>query len=195
MKKVAITGNIGSGKSWVSALFEKRLHVPVFYSDVEAKRLYLRADIRAAMKRRFGPDVYHRNGRLNRQRLSEIIFNDASAMREVECLLYPALNAYFSEWAEAHDAPYVLYESAIVFEKHLEGLFDGVIMVSASEATRLRRVMLRDHCDEAAVRRRMDNQWPEETKRALADFVIMHDADDEQDSLMQQVLAVHHALR
>lgn len=194
MKKIAITGNIGSGKSWVSLLFES-LGIPVFYSDDEAKRLYSRPDIREAMTLRFGAELYGPDGQLNKPYLSALIFNDASAMADVERILYPALNAWFDDWAEGQDAPYVLYESAIIFEKHLEGRFDGVVMVTASEATRLRRVMLRDRCDEAAVRRRMALQWPDALKCARADHVIVHDADDEDEALMCQVRAVDAALR
>ena len=194
MKKIAITGNIGSGKSWVSLLFES-LGIPVFYSDDEAKRLYSRPDIREAMTLRFGTELYGPDGQLNKPYLSSLIFNDASAMADVERILYPALNAWFDDWAEGQDAPYVLYESAIIFEKHLEGRFDGVVMVTASEATRLRRVMLRDRCDEAAVRRRMALQWPDNLKCARADHVIVHDADDEDEALMCQVRAVDAALR
>lgn len=195
MKKFAITGNIGSGKSWVSGLFEKCLHIPVFYSDAEAKRLYLRADIRAAMKERFGAEVYFRNGRLNRKRLSELVFNDVQAMHDIEKLLYPALNAFFLQWSENQYAPYVLYESAIIFEKHLESFFDGVIMVTASEETRLRRVMLRDHCDEAAVRQRMAKQWPENEKLNRADFVIDHETDDDDEMLIWQIVNLHKRLQ
>lgn len=194
MKKIAITGNIGSGKSWVSLLFES-LGIPVFYSDDEAKRLYSRPDIREAMTLRFGAELYGPDGQLNKPYLSSLIFNDASALADVERILYPALNAWFDDWAEGQDAPYVLYESAIIFEKHLEGRFDGVVMVTASEATRLRRVMLRDRCDEAAVRRRMALQWPDALKCARADHVIVHDADDEDEALMCQVRAVDAALR
>jgi len=193
MKKVALTGNIGSGKSWVSQLFQ-RIGIPVFNSDEEAKRLYEREDVREAMKARFGEDVYFEDNSVNRKRVAEIIFNDAKAMHEVEQLLYPVLNAYFDEWAEAQDAPYVLYESAIIFEKHLEDLFDAVVLVSATEQTRLRRVMLRDHCDEEAVRERMASQWSENEKREKADFIIEHDNDDEDDTLLEQVMAVHKEL-
>ena len=132
MKKVALTGNIGSGKSWVSQLFQ-HLGIPVFDSDMEAKRLYDRDDIREAMKARFGDDVYFDDNQVNRRRVAEIIFNDAEAMHDVEQLLYPALNAYFDEWAEQQDAPYVLYESAIIFEKGLADRFDAIVLVSASE--------------------------------------------------------------
>lgn len=193
MKKVALTGNIGSGKSWVSQLFQ-RIGIPVFNSDEEAKRLYDRGDIREAMKARFGDDVYFDDDTVNRKHVAEIIFNDIEAMHWVEQLLYPALNAYFDEWAEAQEAPYVLYESAIIFEKHLEERFDAVILVSANEETRLRRVMLRDHVDEDAVRERMSSQWTENEKRERADFIIEHDNDDEDDVLLEQVLEVHEAL-
>jgi dephospho-CoA kinase len=193
MKKVAITGNIGSGKSWVCQLFQ-RIGIPVFNSDEEAKRLYDRDDIREAMKARFGEDVYFDDGSVNRKRVADIIFNDAESMHQVEQLLYPALNAYFEEWANVQNAPYVLYESAIVFEKHLEDQFDAVVLVSASEQTRLRRVMLRDHCDEDAVRERMGSQWTETEKRKKSDFIIEHDNDDEDESLLEQVFEVHEKL-
>lgn len=193
MKKVAITGNIGSGKSWVCALFEK-LGIPVFYSDPEAKLLYYRADIREAMQKRFGKEIYLSDDAINKPLLSSLIFNDRKAMRDVEHILYPALNAYFSEWAEQQDAPYVLYESAIIFEKQLTHLFDATIMVTASKATRLRRVMLRDHCEAEVVLERMKKQWSDKKKSTPADYVILHDSDDDEEALMQQVMQVHEAL-
>lgn len=193
MKKIGLTGNIGSGKSWVSQLFQ-RIGVPVFNSDEEAKRLYDREDIREAMKTRFGEDVYLDDNQVNRKRVAEIIFSDAEAMHDVEQMLYPALNAWFDEWAEMQDAPYVLYESAIIFEKGLAGRFDAVILVSATEQTRLRRVMLRDHCDEETVRERMAAQWTEKEKRENAEFIIEHDNDDEDDCLIEQVMNIHETL-
>ena len=84
-----------------------------------------------------------------------------------------------------------MFESALVFEKRLEKQFDAIVMVSASEATRLRRVMDREHCDEATVRARMAKQWPEEGKRLLADYVIWHENDDEDDALMEQIMEMH----
>ena len=193
MKKVAITGNIGSGKSWVCALFE-RLGVKVFYSDPEAKKLYYRPDIREAMKARFGNDIYLSDNEINKSLLSSLIFNDRKAMRDVEGILYPALNTWFDEWAEQQDAPYVLYESAIIFEKHLAERFDATVMVAASRKTRLRRVMLRDHCAAEVVRERMKKQWSDNKKSTLADFVIHHDTDDDDEALMQQVMQVHNTL-
>ena len=188
-KKIAITGNIGCGKSWVSALFESE-GIPVFYSDDEAKKLYYRPEIMETMKQRFGEEIYQSDGLINKSLLSQIIFSDAEARIFVEHTLYPTLNRCFDEWASQQETPFVLYESALIFEKHLEGMFDAVVLVTASEETRLRRVMLRDHCSEEAVRARMANQWCETDKLAEADLIIYHEHDNEDGFLREQIKTV-----
>ena len=194
MKKVAITGNIGSGKSWVCELFKQRLGIPVYNSDDAAKRMYFLPEVRDRLVQRFGKEIYLSETELDRKRIADLIFHDETAQRDLEGILYPALFVDFDQWTAKQAAPYVLFESALVFEKRLEKQFDAIIMVSASEATRLRRAMLRDHCDEATVRARMAKQWPEEGKRLLADFVIWHEEDDEDEALMEQILGIHRLL-
>ena len=194
MKKIGITGNIGCGKSWICALFEAQ-GIPVFYSDYEAKQLYYHDEIKAVMKARFGEGIYFPDGNLDKKQLSELIFHDKEARLFVEKNLYPALNQYFKEWAKQQEAPYVLYESAIIFEKHIEDLFDAVIMVSASEETRLRRVVARDHCTPEEAFIRMKAQWPENEKKNLADYIIYHEKDDEDDELLRQIAAIDEALK
>ena len=194
MKKIGITGNIGCGKSWICALFEAQ-GIPVFYSDYEAKQLYYHDEIKAVMKARFGEGIYFPDGNLDKKQLSELIFHDKEARLFVEKNLYPALNQYFKEWADQQEAPYVLYESAIIFEKHIEDLFDAVIMVSASEETRLRRVVARDHCTPEEAFIRMKAQWPENEKKNLADYIIYHEKDDEDDELLRQIAAIDEALK
>lgn len=188
--KIAITGNIGSGKSYVSSLF-KQLGIPVFDSDLEAKRLYDRPEIKRLMVERFGPNIYHDDGTLDRRMMASKVFADTCALGYVESVLYPALNASFAEWADRQEAPYVLYESALIFEKHLEAMFDAVIVVAASEEVRIRRVMTRDHCTEEQVRARMALQLPQSEKVTKADYVIVHEADDEDESLMEQIRRIH----
>lgn len=191
--KVAITGNIGSGKSYVCSFF-KQIGIPVFDSDYEAKQLYYLPEIKQCITDRFGEEMYLSDDRLDRKRLARVLFADSCALGYVESILYPALNARFATWAEQQDAPYVLYESALVFEKHLEGLFDAVIVVSASETTRIRRVMDRDLCTEDQVRGRMAFQLPQSEKLIKADFVVIHEKDDEDDCLMEQVSQIHTSL-
>ena len=191
MKKVAITGNIGSGKSWVCELFKQHLGIPVYNSDNAAKRMYFLPEVRQQLMRRFGDGFYLSDNELNRKYIADLVFHDETAQRDLEGILYPAVFIDFKQWSEKQDAPYVLFESALVFEKRLEKRFDAIVMVSASEATRLRRAMERDHCDEATVRARMAKQWPEEGKRLLADYVIWHENDDEDEALLKQIMEVH----
>ena len=184
--RIALTGNIGCGKSYVALLFRGK-GIPVFDSDREAKLLYLRPEVKARMVERFGDECYHADGSLNRGRLASLLFSDPEALAFVEQTLYPVLNSWFAEWADRQEAPFVLYESALIFEKHLESMFDAVVVVTASDDTRLRRVMLRDHCSEAQVRQRMALQLPETEKALRGDFVILHDEDDEDAFLTAQV--------
>ena len=191
MKKVAITGNIGSGKSWVCELFKQRLGIPVYNSDDAAKQMYFLPEVREKLVERFGDGFYISDRELNRKLIADLIFSDEAAQRDLEGILYPALFVDFERWMAEQHTPYVLFESALVFEKRLEKYFDAVVMVSASVETRLRRAMLRDHCNEATIRARMAKQWPEEGKRLLADYVIWHENDDEDEALMRQIMEVH----
>ena len=190
MIRVAITGNIGCGKSYVCDIF-KQLGIPVFDSDYEAKQLYCLPEIRQRITQHFGEETYHDDGSLNRAYLAGRLFSDACSLGYVESVLYPVLNERFAIWAERQEVPYVLYESALIFEKHLESMFDAIIVVAASEPVRVRRVMARDHCIEEQVRTRMAYQMPQQEKVAQADFVIVHEEDDEDDYLREQVCRIH----
>lgn len=174
MKKIGITGNIGSGKSYVCKIFEN-LGIPVFYSDDETKKLYLIPSVKELIIKRFGEEVYFEDGTLNKKLLSYHLFKNEEAMRFIESTLYPALNLRFDEWCKQHKSPYVLYESAILFEKNYEKFFDKIIFVSASEDIRLQRVMKRDDCSEENVRSRMRLQMSEDLKISKADYVIYND--------------------
>ena len=191
MKKIAITGNIGSGKSWVCEFWAQRLGIPAYNSDTAAKQMYFVPEVRKKLVEHFSNAIYLSDTEIDRKYLAGLVFHDETAQRDLEGILYPALFLDFEQWMAKQNAPYVLFESALVFEKRLEKQFDAIIMVSASEATRLRRAMLRDHCDEATIRARMAKQWPEEGKRLLADYVIWHENDDEDEALMEQIMRVH----
>lgn len=190
MKKIGITGNIGSGKSYVCKMFEN-LGIPVFYSDDETKKLYLIPSVKELINNRFGQEVYFEDGTLNRKLLSYHLFKNEEAMKFIESVLYPALNKHFDEWCGQQTSPYVLYESAILFEKNYEKFFDKIIFVSAPEDIRLQRVMLRDDCTEENVRSRMRLQLGEDLKISKADFVIYNDGVKE---VKPQVLEINKLL-
>lgn len=186
-KRIGITGNIGSGKSLVCKIFNQ-LGINTFYSDEETKKLYFLPEVRKEILSYFNDEVYFSDGTLNRKLLSYHLFKNPKALLFIETLLYPLLNKTFDEWCEKQKSDYVLFESAILFEKNFETQFDKIIFISAPDEVRLHRAMLRDKCDEENVRSRMRLQWDEEIKIEKSDYVIYNDGVK---MLIPQVLDVH----
>ena len=174
MKKIGITGNIGSGKTYVCNAFQN-IGIPVFYSDEETKSLYLLPEIKRIITNRFGDDAYLHNGLLNKSQLSKILFNNKAELTFVEGLLYPELNKRFQTWCEEQDSLYVLFESALIFEKEIGILFDKIILISAPEEIRKQRVIQRDNCSPESFLSRTRLQQNEELNIGRADFVITND--------------------
>ena len=173
-KRIGITGNIGSGKSLVCKIFN-HLGISTFHSDEETQKLYFLPDIKKEIVGRFGDEVYFEDGSLNKKLLSYHLFQNKEALQFIEDLLYPKLNQVFDEWCEKQTSKYILFESAILFEKNFDRQFDKIIFVSAPEDVRVKRAMQRDRCDEENVRSRMRLQWDEETKKAKSDYIINND--------------------
>lgn len=191
IKKIGITGNIGSGKSLVCKIFE-HLGINTFLSDEETKKLYLLPEIKKQILNYFNDEVYFNDGTLNKKLLSYHLFKNPKALQFIESVLYPQLNKTFDQWCERQNSDYVLFESAILFEKKFDSQFDKIIFVSAPEDVRLQRAMLRDKCDEENVRSRMRLQWSEETKIEKSDFVIYNDGNE---MLIPQILKIHDILK
>ena len=187
IKRIGITGNIGSGKSLVCKIFN-HLGIGTFHSDEETKKLYFLPDIKKEIVGRFGEEVYFSDGNLNKKLLSYHLFKNAEALQFIESLLYPKLNQVFEEWCEKQTSAYVLFESAILFEKSFDKQFDKIIFVSAPEDIRVQRAMLRDDCDEENVRSRMRLQWDEETKTSRSDYIINNDGIE---MLIPQVMEIN----
>lgn len=174
IKRIGITGNIGSGKSLVCKIFN-HLRINTFHSDEETKKLYLLPEIRKQIIEYFNDEVYFCDGNLNKKLLSYHLFKNPNALQFIETILYPKLNETFNRWCEQQNSDFILFESAILFEKKFESQFDKIIFVSAPEDVRLQRAMFRDNCNEENVRSRMRLQWDEETKIQKSDFVIIND--------------------
>jgi len=192
MIKVALTGNIGSGKSIVTRIF-KTMDIPVFIADIEARQLYYREDVKGVLKQKLGDGIFGQDGEINTRALADIIFNDKKALRTVNSIIHPLVYEEYQQWLDIHrDAPYTLHESAILFENNLTAHYHKTIVVTAPEAIRLKRVMERDNMTEEQVRARMANQWPEENKAKKADFVIINDGKH---FLIPQILEIDKRLK
>ena len=159
-KTVIVTGLIGSGKSAVCALLRER-GIPVYDSDARTKGLYdRRPALVGRLEEALGLPLRGTDGRLDRKALAARIFSDAAAREKLEAIVYPEVLADFKRWkARQKGAPFVVLESAVILSKPVfDGLADAVVLVSAPEEVRLRRVMRRDSLPAEAVRARMAAQ-------------------------------------
>lgn len=189
MFKVGITGNIGSGKTTVSKIFEV-LGIPVFYADDAAKQVMVKdAELIAGIKQTFGDEAYFADGTLNRKLIAGIVFNSKQELEKLNALVHPATFRAFDNWVLEHkDAPYVLKEAAILFESGSYKLCDKALMVTAPLEIRIKRVISRDGFTADEVKSRNDRQFTEKKKLALANDIIIN---DDTQLVIPQVLKLH----
>lgn len=192
MIKVAITGNIGSGKTIVSNIFEV-LGVPVFHADVEARLLYSREDVKLLLMHHFGEQIFTENNEVDKKRLAKIIFNDKSKLKLINSIIHPLVFEEYKLWLLKNgEFPYTLHESAIIFENKLEERYDLIIAVLAPLAVRLERIIKRDKIGEDEIKARMANQMSDEEKAKRSDIVIINDGKQ---LLIPQVLKIDQILK
>ena len=189
--RVGITGGIGSGKTTVCHLFET-LGIPVYYADYWAKWLLENdPELIAGVRALFGEEAYL-NGVYNRAFIAKIVFEDAAKLKALNAIAHPAVERHSKNWHEQQvNVPYTIKEAALMVESGSHQHSDVLIVVTAPEALRIRRVMERDHLEEDAVRRRIAQQMPEEEKIKLADYIIQNDGLH---ALIPQVWAIHHSI-
>ena len=131
MLKVGLTGGIGSGKSTVAKIFTI-LGVPVFFADLEAKKLMETSEeIIHSIKSIFGDETYHSQG-LNRKYLADIVFTDPVKLRKLNQITHPAIHRQFETWTEEHqDVQYLVEEAALLCESGAWKYFDFLVLVIA----------------------------------------------------------------
>lgn len=176
MEKIALTGGIGTGKTFISKQFIQQ-GIPVFYADDEAKKLYNSPQLLTVLRRVFGDAIFDGEV-LNTKRLSALVFNDENALKKLQAIIHPLVMDTFEAWARTQGTDKVMMESAIIFEAHLEHYFDKVIVVNASLPVRIRRIKQRNpEMSETEILARINTQMSQEEKCRLADEVIEHDID------------------
>lgn len=185
--KIGITGGIGSGKTFLTKLFEA-LGVPVYNADEEAKRLMNSdARIKKQLIELFGAATY-KDGKLDRTFLAAIVFSDKEKLELLNSIVHPIVIQEAKDWAERQTSRYSLKEAALLFESGSYKELDYTILVTAPMDVRIQRVIKRDGVTEQQVRERISKQLSDEEKLLLADFVIVNDGIT---PLLPQVWTLH----
>lgn len=183
-KVIGITGGIGSGKSIIGKILTT-MGYPVYYSDQEAKWVMNNdAVLRKELTAVFGEEAYL-NDELNRPYLAEKIFTSPELKDKINQIVHPRVRKRFSDFVANSNSPFVFNEAAILFETGGYKDFDATILVIADKETRIQRVMQRDNITRQQIEARINNQWSDEQKLKLANFVIQN---NETDLIVPQIL-------
>ncbi len=187
--KIAITGGIGSGKSFVCRELQRR-GIDVYDCDAAAKRL-MRSDVelQQRLRRLVGEDVYSADGTLQKPVLARFLLASEANKLAVNDVVHPAVARDFEQssfdWLESA----ILFESGFIHRTH----FDKVVCVTAPEQVRVERVMARDHIDRSKALAWIHTQMPQQDIVSRSDYEIVNDGPsdvaEQVERLLQQFAA------
>lgn len=171
-KIIGLTGGIGSGKSTIAHYIASK-GIPVYVADEAAKSLMEQPEVVTQIQAIFSQNVIAADGKLDRETIAHLVFSDPDLLHKLNAIVHPLVKTHFLDWLQKHaDAPFVIKEVAILFETGGDEACDKVILVTAPEAIRIQRAMLRDNVSEEAVLNRIKNQLSDAEKSKKSHFVI-----------------------
>ncbi|MAX69299.1 MAG: dephospho-CoA kinase [Flavobacteriales bacterium] len=190
MKKIGITGGIGSGKTYIASVFQS-FRIPIFNADIQAKKVMTSSrKLIKVVKEEFGNDIY-KDSDLNKEKLASIVFSNSDKLQKLNSLVHPIVKEEFNNWYMKQTSPYVIKEAAILFESNSHIELDAVICVSAPLDLRIKRLLNRDDYSENEIKKRIDNQISQEKKEKLSDYIIVN---DEKELLLPTIIKIHKEL-
>lgn len=178
MKRIAITGGIGSGKSTVCRALAAVGGAPIYDSDLRAKQI-MNSDepTRRQIIELFGAEAYTSEG-LNRPYIASQAFGNPTLLERLNAIVHPRVVADFEEWAERQQSDYVILESALLFTSPLVGHYDLAVVVDAPLEMRVERCVRRDGATPEQVAERIARQMPAPEMRSRGDVVVEADGRD-----------------
>ena len=192
MLKIGVTGGIGSGKTTICRIFEI-IGIPIFYADIEAKKIMsANKEIISDIKKEIGSNAYLKNGNINRLYLKTILFSNPEVRQKLNTIVHPKVITLFNKWANDQKAPYIIKEAALIFESGSYKELDKIIVVTAPEKLRIRRIVERDGVTENQVKSIIKTQISEKEKISRSDYVIHNDSSE---LIIPKVLEIHSQLQ
>lgn len=186
-KIVGLTGGVGSGKTTVAQYF-KAFGIPIYIADAEAKALMNRSKvIKRQLISLFGEEAYIEE-KLNRTFLASKIFNDKTLLLKMNAIIHPKVASHFKRWLKKQTTPYIIKESAIIFEHNLQSEYNYIITVTSDINLRINRVIKRDQTTKERVEAIMKNQITDAEKIKKSHFVI---TNNDLVSTKKQVQNIH----
>ena len=188
MKVIGLAGGIGSGKTSLLSVFDEE-NIPIFNADQIAKQLQ-NNELKDTISAQFGSGIF-KEGVLDRKQLASIVFKDQAQLKILNRLVHPAVANAFENFKKMHqEAKLVVKEAAILFETGAAENCDYTILVTADENNRIDRIMKRDGgLSKEKIKARMAQQWPDEKKVLLADFIVINENLNEAKRNLRKIIS------
>lgn len=187
--RVGLTGGIGSGKSTVARLFADK-GIPVIDADVITRKLVEPGEAALnEISEMLGKEFISEDGRLDRARLRDAIFENEVTRKRLETILHPRVAEVVADKITSLNSSYCIIVIPLLFEAAQEHLVDRVLVVDTPEEQQIDRVMTRDHIDAGKVKQIMASQLDRKSRLARTDDVIMNDGNES--ALEDQVNRLH----
>jgi dephospho-CoA kinase len=171
-KVVGITGGIGSGKSAIANYIQTK-GIPVYISDVEAKKVMDFPDVVEKIIFLLGKEITDKSNNIDRKKLAEVVFNDADKLKQLNSIVHPEVKKHYENWLqENNNNPFVVKETAILFESGSYKDCAIIINITAPLETRIQRVIERDKTTKEKVLSRIKNQITDEERNSKSTFVV-----------------------
>ena len=179
MLKVGLTGGIGSGKSTASRYLES-LGAFVLDADEEAKKMITSNEtVQHELISEFGTDIIDGTGRMNKNKLSRVAFQDEDHQQRLNSVVHPyifnLIDKEFNRVFNDKKHGVFIVDAALIYETGFDAHLDYVIVVTAHLKNRMERALGRETLSREEILKRVDFQWPEEEKVNMADFVVHND--------------------
>lgn len=181
----AITGGIGSGKSYVCRILESR-GICVYDCDAAAKRLMRTSEkLHQELRQLVGQDVYTSDGQLQKRVLADFLLASEANKLALNDVIHPAVAEDFLS------SGMTWLESAILFESGFDSRvsFDRVVCVSAPRDVRIQRIMRRDNISAAKAAEWIDTQMAQEEVERRSHFVIVNDGKSDIEQQIDNMLS------
>ena len=188
--KIGLTGGIGSGKTTVSHVFHQ-LGIPIFNSDSYGKKLLEDKDIIRTIVNKFGADILDVKQKINKQRLSKIIFSDENKLKFINQLIHPLVTKEFEKWALSKKSSYVIKEYALLLQSASNIKLDKVILVQSPLDLRIQRIKKRDKKSIKEIKEVIKNQIKTKDILSKVDFIIHN---NESTLLFNQIKSIHNQI-
>ncbi len=177
MIKIALTGIIGSGKTTAANYF-KSLGIPIFIADDCAKELMTTDyELKTQMVNLLGELTYVED-KLNREFISDQIFNNKNLLTLVNNLIHPRVQKAFDVWLNKQNSKYVVFEAALIFENNSDYMFDKIICIKTPLNIIHKRISNRKNYSKNRIDKIINSQLNQDIKCSRSDFCIENTSKD-----------------